>query len=99
MASLLVLVRILCVAMQLLLGFFELAMLLRCILSLFNPEEEGVLAAILFTVTEPAIMPVRALLEKLRIGEGLPIDISFLVTVVLISLFSMLLPSISLSVF
>ena len=96
MGDFLIILDILCVSIDLLIGFVQLAMLIRAILSFFNPEEQGVFAALLFAVTEPFIMPVRALLDRFEIGQGLPIDISFLVTVILLSIISALLPGISL---
>lgn len=96
MESFLILIDILCVSVQLLVGFLQLALFVRAILSLFIPEEEGLLAALLFAVTEPVILPVRALLSRFHIGEGAPIDISFLVTVLLLTVISAFLPAISL---
>ena len=96
MGDFLIILNILCVSIELLIGFVQLAMLIRAILSFFNPEEQGLLSALLYAVTEPFIMPVRALLDRFKIGQGLPIDISFLVTVILLSVISALLPGISL---
>ncbi len=97
MFGLLTCLNIICISVQLLLGFFQLAMLLRALLSFFNPEESGLFAALLYMVTEPAIMPVRALMTRLHIGENLPIDLSFIVTVLLLSVIGAFLPAISLA--
>ena len=66
------------------------AMFVRAILSWF-PIGQGKLAEFLYAVTEPVIYPVRVLFEKLNIGVGLPIDIPFFVTFLLLSLISMFL--------
>ena len=62
----------------------ELAMVARAILSWF-PVAEG-LYNILETLTEPVILPVRVLLDKLGISLQIPIDLPFLITLILISL-------------
>ena len=74
----------------LLLGAVELAMLARAILSWF-PIFENKIVDFLYAITEPFIYPVRQLFVKLNWFQGLPIDISFLVTFMLISLVSQLL--------
>lgn len=87
---------ILCVSIGILLSVLELCFFARAILSFLNPTEEGFLAAILYTVTEPVIIPVRALLARLHFGEGSPIDLSFFFTFLILSAINMLLPAISL---
>ena len=66
------------------------AMFVRAILSWF-PIGQGKFAEFLYAVTEPVIYPVRVLFEKLNIGVGLPIDIPFFVTFLLLSVISMFL--------
>ncbi len=77
-------------------GFFEMALFARAILSFFDPEEEGFFARLLAVITEPVIAPVRALITRFGWDVDLPIDISFLVTVVLLSGISLFLPVITL---
>lgn len=67
-----------------LIDIITFAMLIRAILSLFMAEDSAV-AGFLYTITEPVIMPIRRLLEKLNVFQGLPIDISFLITYLLLS--------------
>ena len=69
----------------------QFAMLGRAILSWF-PMNSNKLTDFLYAVTEPFIYPVRMLFEKMRWFQGLPIDISFLVSYLLISIVLMLLP-------
>ena len=73
-----------------LIDIITFAMLIRAILSLFMAEDNAV-ASFLYSITEPIIMPVRRLLEKLNVFRGLPIDISFLVTYMLLSILSAVL--------
>ncbi|MBQ8350787.1 MAG: YggT family protein [Clostridia bacterium] len=87
---------IVCVSIRILLSVLEFAFFARAILSFFNPEEEGFLAAILYTVTEPVVLPVRALLSRLHFGEHSPIDMSFFFAFLLLSVLSVMLPIITL---
>ena len=54
--------------------------------------EDNKVTNFLYALTEPVIYPVRALFEKMNWFQNLPIDISFLVAYILISVISMLLP-------
>ena len=69
----------------------QLAMLARAILSWF-PMDGNRFTDFLFAITEPFIYPVRMLFDKLNWFTGLPIDISFLVTYLIISILLMILP-------
>lgn len=62
----------------------QLAMLARAILSWFPVENR--IVDFLYTVTEPFIYPVRILFERMNWFQNLPIDISFMVSYLLISL-------------
>ncbi|MBE6557240.1 MAG: YggT family protein [Ruminococcaceae bacterium] len=68
----------------------QLCMLVRAFMSWFVSDENR-LMDFLYTVTEPFIVPIRALLDKLGWFSGLPIDISFMVAYLLISLVTLLL--------
>lgn len=69
----------------------QLAMLVRAILSWF-PMNGNRFTDFLFAITEPFIYPVRMLFEKLNWFSGLPIDVSFLATYLIISVLLMILP-------
>lgn len=69
----------------------EFCMLIRALLSWFITDEESGIVRFFFYVTEPVIFPVRALLERSEKIRNLPIDISFLVTLLLLSLIESLL--------
>lgn len=62
------------------LGALELGMLGRMLCSLFDPMGEGRLSSFLFVITEPIILPVRALCAKMGWFENLPIDVPFTIT-------------------
>ena len=63
------------------------AMLARAILSWFTfSEGANKIGSFLYMLTEPLILPVRALFSRLGWFEGIPLDISFFVTVLLLSL-------------
>ncbi len=87
---------ILCTTIQLFIGFLQTAMYLRALLSWFPIGEDNPLNRFLFAVTEPAIMPVRALLARFGVGEDSPIDIGFFVTMLVLLVVGILLPSVPL---
>lgn len=66
-------------------------MLLRVILSLISGPESR-LYALTCLVTEPFIVPVRAVMYKLNIGQNSPIDWSFSITYFILVLLEGLLP-------
>ena len=82
-----------------LLFLVQMMMFARAILSWMPMDDDGpVLGPImnfLFAVTEPIIFPVRTLLEKIPALRTLPIDLSFMVTFMLLSTVQMMLPIIS----
>lgn len=61
------------------------AMLIRAIMSWFDPMREGKLSMFLLVLTEPIIFPIRALCERMNWFEGVPLDIPFLLTALLLS--------------
>ncbi len=73
------------------LDFLELAMLIRAIMSWIAPMRGGWFSSVLEAVTEPIIMPFRRLLAKLRWGEGFPLDIAFLLALLMLALIRALL--------
>ena len=63
------------------------AMMARAILS-WLPLDENPIEEFLYTITEPVVMPVRALLDRFFDTEAFPLDISFLVAMILLSILS-----------
>ena len=74
----------------LLLSAIQLAMLIRAILSWF-PMDSNKFVDFLYAITEPFIVPIRMLFQRLNWFQNLPIDISFMVAYLLLSVISMLL--------
>ena len=71
---------------SLLIDVISVLMLIRAIFSWFPTENPSKLQQILFHLTEPVIFPVRKILWGLGWFQGLPIDISFFVTYLLLGL-------------
>ena len=63
-----------------------LLMFVRAIFSWFPTETPGKLQRIIFHMTEPVIVPVRKFMWRMGWFQGLPIDMSFMVTYLLLGL-------------
>ena len=74
-----------------LLSVFLFAMLARALLSWFDPMQEWKITMFLHVLTEPIILPVRALFERMHWLEGFPLDVPFMVTWLLLSVIQTLL--------
>ena len=69
----------------------QFLMLARAILSWLPLDEDNPIENFLYMVTEPVIAPVRALIEHFGWFEGLPIEMSFFITFILLSVIQMFL--------
>ena len=67
-------------------------MLVRMIMSFFPSLEGSRVGAFVAIVTEPFIIPVRAVLYRLNIGQDSPIDWAFSLTYILIYIVRLFLP-------
>ena len=74
-----------------LLSAIQLMMMVRAIASWFFPPEDNAFQRFLAMTTEPFIIPVRVILDRFESIASLPIDISFLVTFILLSILQSLL--------
>ena len=73
-------------------SLLQIAMFARAILSWFiDPMNEGGIVAFLTALTEPVILPVRALCAKMHWFEGMPLDVPFLITVLLLAMIQSLI--------
>ncbi len=63
----------------------SVAMLARAILSWFTMGEQTKLGTFMYVVTEPIIMPIRALCNRFGWFQGFPLDMPFLLTMVFLS--------------
>lgn len=70
----------------------SIAMMVRMILSFFISSPENKLYMLSCFITEPFIIPVRILLERLNIGQDTPIDMAFFFTSIIIWLLQVFLP-------
>ena len=69
----------------------QLAMLVRAVLSWIMPDASGFIIEFIYLITEPLISLVRKAFEKLGFNNNSPIDLSFLVTVILIEVIRMII--------
>ena len=72
-------------------GFMEICMLLRAILSFFV-DKESVLLTFCIAVTEPVIIPFRFLLSRFESLDRIPLDVPFLLTWFALAILGSFLP-------
>ena len=72
----------------------ELCMLIRAILSFFA-DPESVLLTFCIAVTEPVILPFRAIFSRFESLDQLPFDIPFLATWIALAALGGLLPTVT----
>ena len=77
-------------SVTLLLSFVQIARLLRAIMSWFPIDNRFV--DFLYTGTEPFVIPIRRLFEKMGWFQGLPIDVSFMISYLLLTVLLIFLP-------
>lgn len=74
------------------LDVISIAMLVRAVLSWIRMGQgQGPVGNFVFVITEPFIMPIRALFDRLGWFQGSPLDMSFFITMMLLSLINMFL--------
>jgi len=73
-------------AVDLLLGFMELAILARVLLSWLPISRSGQLVRLLYAITEPILAPIRAMLERSSFGRYMMLDFSPIVAFIIIRL-------------
>ena len=76
---------------DLVLGTVLFAMLIRAVLSFFMMGEESRFSMLLYYFTEPFVLPVRKILERLGWFDGMPIDVSFFLTTVILGMLQSIL--------
>jgi YggT family protein len=85
---------VICTAIQLFIDLLWFALLLRAILSWFVTNEDAWYIRLLDALCEPTLFPIRALFAKFGWFENLPVDVSPLFAMLLLSLISGFLPAI-----
>ena len=76
------------------LSILHVLMLIRAVISWLPVDDASPFASFVYAMTEPIIIPVRALLERSETVRALPIDISFFIALILLSFVQMMLPSV-----
>lgn len=69
----------------------QFCMLIRAVLSWFPIDDNNKFLIFIESVTEPVIYPIRAFLERFDFFATFPIDISFLIAYILLTVVSSLL--------
>lgn len=69
----------------------QFLMFARAIISWLPVDEDSTIVNFLYAVTEPVIMPVRAVIERFGWFEGMPVDMSFFITFILLSIIDMII--------
>lgn len=69
----------------------SIALLARVILSWFESEGASPISSLLVLITEPLILPVRRLCDRFGWFQGIPVDMPFLLTALLVGFLTTLL--------
>lgn len=80
--------KIIAVSVEALLFTLEICMLIRAILSWLPIKDDNPFLLFIMMVTEPIVMPIRALFAKLGWFQDIPIDASFFVAYLLLAVVS-----------
>ena len=62
------------------------AIFIRVILSWLPLDEDGPFASFVYLITDPIILPIRAVLERTGLFQNSPIDFSTLIAMILVML-------------
>jgi len=71
---------------SLFLGALQLLLFARALVSWLPLDEDNPIPMMLHALTEPFIIPVRSILERFEFFASSPLDVSFFVTFLLISI-------------
>ena len=69
------------------------ALVARVIIGMFS-DGGGILASFVYTVTEPVLIPIRRKLDQIEILQDIPVDLSVLVAMIILTLLIVTLPSV-----
>lgn len=70
----------------------QVMLLIRAVLSWIT-DEDGALSRFFYYATEPILFPIRKLLERSETIRNMPIDISYMVAMVVLVIIQFLLPT------
>lgn len=66
----------------------QFCMLIRAVLSWFPLDDDNKFLIFIESITEPVIFPVRAVFDRIPFFANFPLDLSFLVSYILLSIVS-----------
>lgn len=69
-----------------LLSILSLLILVRAILSWLPLDEDGPVVSFVTLVTDPIVMPIRALLERIELFQNMPFDLSSFFAIMFLAL-------------
>lgn len=72
-------------SVRLILSVWYLLFIINAVLS-WLPDIDNAFTDFVFSVTEPVLAPIRDLFDRLGVSSALPIDLSFLVVMILLSI-------------
>ena len=72
-------------SVRLILSAWYLLFIISAVLS-WLPDIDNAFTDFAFSVTEPVLAPIRDLFDRLGVSSALPIDLSFLVVMILLSI-------------
>lgn len=72
-------------SVRLILSAWYLLFIISAVLS-WLPDIDNAFKDFVFSVTEPVLAPIRDLFDRLGVSSALPIDLSFLVVMILLSI-------------
>ena len=72
-------------SVRLILSAWYLLFIISAVLS-WLPDIDNAFTDFVFSVTEPDLAPIRDLFDRLGVSSALPIDLSFLVVMILLSI-------------
>ena len=72
-------------SVRLILSAWYLLFIISAVLSSL-PDIDNAFTDFVFSVTEPVLAPIRDLFDRLGVSSALPIDLSFLVVMILLSI-------------
>lgn len=88
------LVRFLVALVSLALSTLQFLMIIRAVLSWLPFDDSSAFVNFIELVTEPFIIPVRQIMERIHFFANLPIDLSFFVAYLLLIFVRVLLPAV-----
>ena len=74
------------------LSILHLLMLVRAVMSWFPTDDDSPIFGFVFSLTEPIVIPVRIILDRSETVRSMPIDISFFIAFMLLSIVQTMLP-------